>query len=137
MSEPKPPVLAELIWSKDLIFEATSARVSLVIDGGSNAGPSPVQMLGIALAGCMAMDVLDIIRKGRHDVSAFRCELHGERAPDHPRRFVKVRLHFHLEGGAPAAAVERAIGLSRDKYCSVWHSMRQDIELTTTYDVQS
>jgi putative redox protein len=83
----------------------------------------------------MAMDVVDIIRKGRHHLTAFRTTLTAERAPDPPRRLLRARLRFHVHGAAPAAAVERAVALSRDKYCSVWHSLRQDIELTTEVDI--
>lgn len=135
MSEAKPPLIADLVWSSNLVFDATSARVGLVIDGDSTAGPSPVQLLAVGLAGCMAMDVVDIVRKGRHPLTAFRCRFTGERSPDHPRRLLRVQLHFHLQGEVPGAAVERAIALSRDKYCSVWHSMRQDIELSTSFDI--
>ena len=136
MPEAKPPLIAELVWSENLVFNATSARIGLVVDGDSTAGPSPVQMLAVSLAGCMAMDVIDIVRKGRHPVTGFRCRFTGERAQEHPRRLLRVQLHFSLQGTVPGAAVERAIALSRDKYCSVWHSMRQDIELSTTFDIE-
>jgi len=135
MSEAKPPVTAELIWSENLVFYATSARVAFVTDGASTLGPSPVQLLAVGLAACMSMDIVDIVRKGRHPFTAFRCQFTGQRAADHPHRLLKVQLHFHVEGTVPPAAVERAIALSHDKYCSVWHSMRQDIELTTTFDI--
>jgi len=129
------PLSAELIWSDELRFGATSGRTAIVVDGDSTAGPSPVQLLAFGLAGCMGIDVLDIIRKGRHPLSALRVTLTGERAPDPPRRLLKVRLEFHVHGDVPPHLVERGIALSRDKYCSVWHSLRQDIELTTTFDV--
>jgi putative redox protein len=135
MSNAKPAVSAELIWSEELQFGATSGSTAIIVDGNSAAGPSPVQLLAIALAGCMASDLVDIIRKGRHPLSAFRATVTGERAPEPPRRLLKVQLEFHLHGSVPEAAVERAISLSRDKYCSVWHSLRQDIELTTTFHV--
>jgi putative redox protein len=135
MPEAKPPLTAELVWSENLVFNVTSARVGMVIDGDSNAGPSPVQTLAIGLAGCMAMDVVDIVRKGRHPLTGFRCRFTGERATEHPRRLLRVQIHFSLQSTVPDAAVERAIALSRDKYCSVWHSMRQDIELSITFDV--
>jgi putative redox protein len=64
------------------------------------------------------------------------CKFVGYRADDHPHRFLRIELHFAVGGEVPAAAVERAITLSRERYCSVWHSMRQDIELTTTFEVQ-
>jgi putative redox protein len=131
----KPPVIADLVWTEALRFDATSARITTVIDGDSNAGPSPVQMLVLGLAGCMAADVVDIVRKGRHPLSGFSAHIVAERAQEPPTRVVRAQLHFHIRGDVPTAAVERAIGLSRDKYCSVWHSLRQDIELTTSFDV--
>ncbi len=131
----KPPVTAELVWAEELRFGVTSGSIATVVDGDSTAGPSPVQMLAIALAGCMSIDVVDIIRKGRHQLNAFRTTVSGERAPDPPRRLLSVALHFHVHGAVPAHVVERAVGLSRDKYCSVWHSLRQDIEITTAFDV--
>jgi putative redox protein len=135
MADQKPPVTAELIWAEELRFGATSGDVAIVVDGQGTAGPSPVQLLAIALAGCMSIDVVDIIRKGRHPLRSFRTTLTGERAPLPPRRLLAVRLDFHLHGDMPAAAVERAIALSREKYCSVWHSLRQDVQLTTAFDV--
>jgi putative redox protein len=131
----KPPVAAELVWVEELRFGATSGRIATVIDGDSTAGPSPVQMLAIALAGCMSIDVVDIIRKGRHPLTAFRTTLSGERAADAPRRLLNVGLHFHVHGDVLPHVVERAIALSRERYCSVWHSLRQDIELTTAFDI--
>jgi putative redox protein len=131
----KPPVPASLVWEGDLRFRAASGTVSMVLDGDSAAGPSPVQILAFSVAGCMAMDVAAIVTKGRHPMAAFDVKFAGVRADDHPRRFVKIDLHFTVRGNVPAAAVERAIDLSREKYCSVWHSMREDIDLTTTFEV--
>jgi putative redox protein len=133
----KPPVAAELIWSGDLRFDAVSNGVTAIVDGDSSVGPSPVQLLVISLAGCMSMDIVDILRKGRHTITTFRCSIIGERAPESPTRLLKVRLEFHVRGVVAAEAVTRAIALSRDKYCSVWHSLREDIELTTSFDITS
>ena len=135
MADARPPVTAELIWAEELRFGATSGRTAIAVDGDSTAGPSPVQLLVIGLAGCMGIDVLDIIRKGRHPLAAFRVTVSGERAAEPPRRLLQVDLRFHVHGAVPQAVVERAIALSRDKYCSVWHSLRQDIELTTTFEI--
>lgn len=135
MPDAKPPVVAELIWSEGLRFGATSGSIAVVVDGDSAAGPSPVQMVVIGLAGCMAIDLADILRKGRHTFAALRVTATAERAPEPPRRLVRASLRFHVRGDVPAAAVERAIALSREKYCSVWHSLRPDIELTTSFDL--
>ena len=131
----KPPVVADLVWTEALRFDATSARITTVVDGDSNAGPSPVQMLVLGLAGCMSADVVDIVRKGRHALTGFSAHIVAERAQTPPARVVRAELHFHVRGDVPSAALERAIALSRDKYCSVWHSLREDIELTTSFDV--
>src|SRR5689334_23057019 len=116
MSDAKPPLRAELVWSEALTFKGSSGTNALVVDGNSAAGPSPVQLLGLALAGCMATDVVDILQKGRHPLTRFHTALTADRAPEPPRRFVRVLLHFAIHGDVPDAAVERAIALSRDKY---------------------
>jgi putative redox protein len=132
----KPPATADLTWTHDLVYEATSGTESMTIDGDSREGPSPVQLLAIALAGCMSVDVAHVLRKGRHPVRAIRSRIVADRAPDDPHRFLRVSLEFSVEGAVAPDVVARAIALSRDKYCSVWHSMREDIALTTAYDVR-
>ena len=133
----KPPVHGNLIWEGDLRFRASSGNVEVILDGDSTAGASPVQALAFALAACMAIDVVDILRKGRHQITSLSTKAVGFRADSAPHRFTRAELHFEIRGNPPAAAVERAIQLSRDRYCSVWHSMRQDIELTTTFELES
>ena len=83
----------------------------------------------------MSADLAHILARGRHSTRAMRARLVGERAQEDPHRFVRVTLHFAVEGAVPADAVERAIALSRERYCSVWHSMRQDIDFRVTFDV--
>jgi putative redox protein len=136
MADAKPPLVAELVWSDGLRFDATSRANTAVVDGDSKTGPSPMQYAAIGLAGCMAADVVDIIRKGRHPLRALRVTFSGTRAETPPRRFLHISLQFTIEGAVPSEAVERAIALSREKYCSVWHSFRQDIELSTTFDIR-
>jgi putative redox protein len=131
----KPPVVAELVWSEALRFDASSRGITLTVDGDSTAGPSPVQLIVVALASCMSIDIVDIIRKGRHPLTAFRSNIVAQRAQQPPARLLGVNLEFHVHGAVPSDAVARAIALSRDKYCSVWHSLRTDIELQTSFDI--
>lgn len=131
----KPPMTAALTWTGDLRFAATAGSVSLTVDGKGADGPSPMQALALGLAGCMAIDVVDILQKGRHPLTGLEAALSGTRDEEPPRRFVSITLHYTVRGEVPAAAVERAIQLSRDKYCSVWHSLRQDTEFLTTFEV--
>ena len=130
-----PPLALDLEWQGDLRFRGTTGAVSLVLDSAGEAGPTPVQALAFALAGCMAIDVVHILRKGRLEPRSVRAHLEAERAPEDPKRLVSVRLHFMVGGGAPADKVERAIALSREKYCSVWHSLRPDIDFRTSFEV--
>jgi len=131
----KPPTIVDLEWTGSLTFAVTTAKSAMVVDGHSAAGPSPVETLAAALAGCMSADVVDILVKGRHPLSALRARLEADRAPDNPHRFVRIAIAFTVEGSVPAAAVERALALSHETYCSVWHSMRQDIPFTTRYEL--
>lgn len=127
---------AELSWEGQLQFAATSGGHHLTIDSGAKQGPSPMHTLAISLAGCMAIDVVDILQKGRHSVRALHVSFTGVRAADPPRRFEEIALHYRVGTDAPSHAIERAIALSREKYCSVWHSMREDIHLTVTHSIE-
>jgi putative redox protein len=133
----KPPTIVDLVWMGDLKFSGTSNQTSMTIDGSSVAGPSPVQALGFAVAGCMTIDVAHMLTRGRHPFHAMRSHLVAERAQEDPHRFMRMTLQISVEGDVPADAVDRAIALSRDKYCSVWHSIRQDIEFTVTFDIHA
>lgn len=133
----KPPVRATVTWQGDLRLAAEVGTQRLVLDSDGQAGPSPMQALALGLGSCMAVDVVDILQKGRHRLTGLELRLLGTRADDPPRRFTHIELAFLVTGDVPVQAVERAIALSRDKYCSVWHSMRHDIDLVTSFDVRA
>jgi putative redox protein len=128
-------VRVELVWQGDLRFSARSGDIELTLDSDAKAGPSPVQTMAFALAGCMAMDVASLLQKGRHPVTGLKAALTGTRADSDPRRLTRVGLHFLIDGTVASEAVERAITLSREKYCSVWHSLRQDIGFDVTFEL--
>jgi len=131
----KPPTTLELVWERELVFAGQSGAASMVLDSAGEAGPSPVQALAFALAACMGMDVVHILKKGRYDLHGLRVALTGERAPDNPHRFTSVTLDFAVTGPVPKDQIQRAIDLSHEKYCSVWHSMRQDMPFETRFSV--
>jgi putative redox protein len=130
-----PPTVLSIVWEHDLVFAGSSDDVTMTLDSASQAGPSPMQALAFGLAGCMAMDVVHILGKGRHDLRGLRADLKGERADDHPRRFTAIELHYTVTGAVATDQVQRAIELSREKYCSVWQSLRQDIDFRITFKV--
>ena len=133
----KPPVKLDLVWEHDLVLAGRCGDVTLTLDSAAVEGPSPTQALAFGLAGCMAMDLLHILKKGRHEFRGLRADLVGQRAPEEPRRFTSITLHFTVTGKVADEVVQRGIDLSKEKYCSVWHSMRTDIELAVTFTVAS
>jgi putative redox protein len=135
MSDTKPPLTLELVWENELVFAGKAGQVELRVDSDGVAGPSPMQALAFGLAGCMAMDVVHILTKGRHDLRGLRADLVGTRTDEQPRRFIAFDLKYTVTGNVPGDVVARAIELSRDKYCSVWHSLRQDIALNISHNV--
>jgi putative redox protein len=125
----------DLTWQGKLRFSGRTSHFAMTLDGNGQAGPTPVEALALALAGCMAIDVVHILSKGRLEPKALAAHLEADRASSDPRRIVAVRLRFTVTGPAPADKVERAVALSREKYCSVWHSLRPDIDFTTSCEV--
>jgi len=104
----------------------------LRLDSDGAAAPSPVDALALALAGCMAIDVLDIAQKSRVFLTGLTVDVACDRRAEPPRRLTAVRQVFRISGASATdeAKLQRAIDLSRDKYCSVLHSMREDIEMS-------
>lgn len=103
----------------------------IMVDGDSAVGPSPMDFLLIGVAGCMAMDILDILKKGRVPLDGLELVAEGQRADEPPRRFTRMRLVVTVQGvpSVDRSKVERAVDLSRDKYCSVLHTVKSDIPL--------
>lgn len=124
----KPPTRISLTWEGDLRFSSGADEPALVLDSEAKAGPSPMQTLGYAVLACMGMDIVHVIRKGRHPLEGLRGSLVGTRAPGDPRRFTHIEMTFTITGNVPREASERAVQLSRDTYCSVFNSMAPDIE---------
>lgn len=131
-----PPMTLDLDWSGGLVFQAQVGDNAITIDSDGKTGLSPVQALAAALAGCMSIDVVHILTKGREDLRGLKGRLVGWRAADDPHRFVRIDLKFTLRGEIHPDRVERALALSREKYCSVWHSMRQDIDFTIAFEFE-
>ena len=84
----------------------------------------------------MAMDIVHVIKKHRAPLTALSVTFHGRRAEEHPRRFVSMTMEFHITGHVDPHVVERAIDLSRHKFCSVWNTIRPDVELKTSFTIK-
>ena len=104
--------------------------------GGRNLAPRPMETLLAGAGGCTAYDVLLILKRGRHAVSGCRVELKAERAAQDPKVFTALHLHFVVSGRAlDRGAVERAIALSHDKYCSATIMLARTATVTTSFEV--
>lgn len=104
--------------------------------GGRNLAPRPMEALLAGTGGCTAYDVVLILRRGRHDVRGCSVKLSAERADKEPKVFTKIHLHFTVSGkGLPAAAVERAIALSHEKYCSASIMLGKTAHITTSFEL--
>ena len=105
-------------------------------NGGANVAPRPMETLLAGTGGCTAYDVVLILKRGRHDVRGCSVKLSTERAESDPKVFTRIHMHFTVTGKAiPTAAVERAIAMSHDKYCSASIMLGKTAEITTTFEV--
>jgi len=105
-------------------------------NGGANLAPRPMETVLAGTGGCTAYDVVLILKRGRHDVRGCSVKLTSERAPVDPKVFTKIHMHFTVTGkGLAASAVERAIAMSHDKYCSATIMLGKTAEITTSFEV--
>lgn len=136
---------ATLRWQQDGVeFDASAdSDHHVTIDGtpeigGKNAGFRPMETLLVSLGGCSAMDVMQILKKSRQEVTDCRIEVEGQRADSVPRVFTDIHVHFYLSGPQLSEKhVARAIDLSADKYCSVSLMLSKAVNITFGYTLGS
>jgi putative redox protein len=105
-------------------------------NGGQNLAPRPMETLLAGAGGCTAYDVVLILKRGRHEVRGCSVRLQAERAEVDPKVFTSINMHFTVTGkGIPASAVERAIAMSHDKYCSATIMLGKTAQITTSFDL--
>ena len=105
-------------------------------NGGANLAARPMELLLAGTGGCTAYDVVLILKRGRHDVRGCSVQLSSQRADTDPKVFTQINMHFTVTGkGIPAAAVERAIAMSHEKYCSASIMLGKTAQITTSFEV--
>jgi putative redox protein len=105
-------------------------------NGGQNLAPRPMETVLAGTGGCTAYDVVLILKRGRHDVRGCSVKLTSVRAETDPKVFTKIHMHFTVTGRAiPASAVERAIAMSHEKYCSASIMLGQMAQITTGFEL--
>ena len=137
--------LTTVDWKGGMVFESTPPSGNrLVMDisveeGGTNTGPTPVEALLSAIAGCSAVDVVMILQKKKQILTSYRVEIDGERGPVgvYPRPFVSVTMRHIVSGeNLDPAAVARAVQLSDEKYCTVLSTIRSSPAVTSEWAIE-
>jgi putative redox protein len=133
----KDDSLAKIKYAGDELFVATTpsghAQV-LDTDSGRASAASPMELLLIALGSCTAVDVVSILRKKRERVTNYEVEVSGVRSDEHPRSWRTLEVHHILSGhNLSPRAVEQAIKLSEEKYCSVAATLRPTAEIISRF----
>jgi putative redox protein len=130
---------ATIRYAGDDFFVATPpSGHSLTLDmkGERSSGASPLELVLVALGGCTAADVIDILRKKREHVTEYRVEVHGERREEHPKSFRRIEVRHILHGrGLSDKSVAQAIQLSDQKYCGVAATLRPTAEIVTSFEI--
>ncbi|MGM9516386.1 OsmC family protein [Roseateles sp. DB2] len=104
--------------------------------GGHNLAPRPMETVLAGTGGCTAYDVVLILKRGRHDVRGCQVQLKAERAATEPKVFTSIHMHFVVSGKAlDRAAVERAVALSHEKYCSASIMLGKTADITTSVEI--
>jgi putative redox protein len=133
---------AKVTWKDRLTFTGTADSGLIVLlgsdpdVGGDNDGFRPMELMGISLAGCTAMDVISILQKKRQNVTGFEVKVHADRANEHPKVFTHVTVEYLIEGNqVDPMAVERAIELSVTKYCPAQAMLTKAVKIDHTYTI--
>ncbi len=128
---------ATLSWDKDLIFVGrTQEGYEIEFDAHVQWGCKPTDALLLSLAGCMGIDVVMFLQKMKMELEGFKIDMRGERNPTPPQYFKTVDIVLHLAGkNLNQKKVARAVSLSHEKYCSVYNSLRKDMEVNVSYKI--
>ena len=128
-------------WKKEgLLLEGVTAHGRLDMASGLDElgqGATPMELLAVALAGCTSMDVISILQRMRQPLEGLRVEVQGEKADEHPRRFLSLEVVYHLKGALDEKKVQRAIELSETKYCSVAATLRPAVSISSRYVLEA
>jgi putative redox protein len=127
-------------YAGDEFFIATtpSGHAQAVdVKSGRKAAAGPLELFLVGVGSCTAADVISILHKKREKVTAYRVEIRSQRRDEHPRAFRRIEMKHILRGiNLSADAVERAIELSTEKYCSAVATVRPTVEVVTSYEIQ-
>ncbi len=131
-------IQANVKWKQQTQFDGQAGSGhSIKVDGGSKAGNSPMELVLIALCGCTAYDVVTILQKKREPLTGVEVSAKAEKAPTPPSVFTEIKLTYRVAGNVSRKAVEDAVRLSEDKYCSVAAMLSKTARITYEIELDS
>ena len=130
---------ATLTWDKDLIFIGRTGRgYEVEYDAQQQWGCSPTETLLLSVAGCMGIDMVSFLKKMKCEIKTYKMDIVGERNPTPPQYYTAIEMIISVTGTElTARKIERAISLSHEKYCSVYHSLRKDMKVKVDYTFEN
>ena len=130
-----PITKGTLTWDKELIFVGRTQRgYEIEFDAEIQWGCAPTESLLLSLAACMGIDAVSFLQKMRANLASLKIDITGERNPTPPQYYKAIEMVLHISGERiTQKQVERAVALSQEKYCSVYHSLRKDLKVSVKY----
>jgi putative redox protein len=130
---------ATLTWDKDLVFIGRTNRgYEVDFDAQQQWGCSPTETLLLSVAGCMGIDMVSFLKKMKVEIKSYKMDIVGERNPTPPQYYTSMEMIISITGsGLTAKKLERAISLSHEKYCSVYHTLRKDMKMKVDYTFEN
>lgn len=130
---------ATLTWDKELIFVGRTNRgYEVEFDAEQQWGCSPTETLLLSVAGCMGIDMVSFLKKMKCEIKSYKMDIMGERNPTPPQFYTSMEMVISVKGvGLTAKKLERAISLSHEKYCSVYHTLRKDMKMKVDYTFEN
>ena len=128
---------ATVTWQQDMVFTGKTETGHMVTMDGDNSAPTPMESVLLSVGSCSSIDVVEIMKKARQDITGCRCELTAERAENPPRVFTAIHAKYVVSGnGISEKHLARAVQLSAEKYCSVALMLNKSVEITTSYEIE-
>src|SRR5216684_1292012 len=116
-------------WTSETKFDGHASH-SITMDGSSQVGNSPSELVLVALCGCTAYDVVTILQKKREPFTAVEVHAEAEKATESPRVYTAIKVLYRVKGSVARKAVEDAVKLSEEKYCSVGAMLNKTAKIT-------
>ncbi|MCB8995486.1 MAG: OsmC family protein [Bacteroidales bacterium] len=130
-------------WLKNMAFETSVNGHKIILDaseegGGENLGPRPKAFMLVALGGCTGMDVVSILKKMRVEYKSLEIVVEGDTADEHPKKFLKMNVIYNFVGeNLPLDKIQKAVDLSKDRYCGVYASYKDTIEIQHIINIKN